>query len=517
MCCRCNGRVGNGSQVVSSSCVAIWSAHLGIILREGSRICNECFDPRSGLPLKSVSAVGRKTRGSRQSLAEVKGYHLRQSESSSASPASALRPEQLADNVRVAEPEEVHTCLRECFTQLKTLRRENASLSAKTPKSLMSSFQKCHWESVYGVLPRLIDRLSPRLRAAAGSSWSHKTTLYNATLVFFLWTKKGAPFHTCAVYLEVSVETCRRILEDVLDLMTSIAAQEIKPVPRSELQRHSKPAAAGGLVVAVGDCVDIFVQAPGDREVKHAVYDGVHKKRYAVKFFTLVHPSGRIICVEGPYRPAGKAEDFLIFDELMAREEGLRSWFQPSDVLLLDRGFERALSMTDKTLFPGTIRVPIHSKDGTWADNEADTSRLCTSHRWIVEQVNSHIKTFKILHSEHFPVVLLPRLRALVLCAAYVRNELLSLSSYATTFVEQDFPQKQAKKSRKGALADEISCALVQSPDAAAPPNDRYHLAKRRLVEMMSRSRLLALILAWVPRAFHPRSDAACSGRRSQA
>ena len=87
---------------------------------------------------------------------------------------------------------------------------------------------------------------------------------------------------------------------------------------------------------------------------------------------------------------------------------------------------------------------------------------------------------------------------------AYVRNELLSLSSYATTFVEQDFPQKQAKQSRKGALADEISCALVQSPDATAPPNDRYHLAKRHLVEMISRSRLLALILAWVLRAFHP-------------
>ena len=39
----------------------------------------------------------------------------------------------------------------------------------------------------------------------------------------------------------------------------------------------------------------------------------------------------------------------------MARCEDLRGWFEPSDKLLLDKGFERALYVNDKRLFPGSV------------------------------------------------------------------------------------------------------------------------------------------------------------------
>lgn len=151
--------------------------------------------------------------------------------------------------------------------------------------------------------------------------------------------------------------------------------------------------------MAIGDCVDIYVQAPGDPDVKQAVYDGAHKKRYAVKFFIMAHPSGRIFCVEGPYRPAGKGEDFVIFDHLLAHRADLREWLQTSDEVLLDRGFERALACDDKRLCPANVRVPLYSHDGQWSTEVANESRKCTSKRWLIEQLNSHMKTFHLIHS----------------------------------------------------------------------------------------------------------------------
>jgi len=410
----------------------MWSAHLGIIFKPGSRVCTECIDSRSRLPRKFVSTAGRQTRGPKHSRAAKKGYFLRSAGSPADAAANALPAYELATNTQPATAEEVAECLRLCFAEVNSLRAENASLHSKIPASIMDHFKAADYKSLFGVPYQLINKLRPRLLAAERSvGWTHKDSSYTGLLAYLLWAKQGMAFHTCARMINLAEETCRQMVYDTLSLLSSIASEEVVPVPRDALKHHAKRGADGRVVVAVGDCVDIYVQAPGDREVKHAVYDGVHKKRYAVKFFTLVHPSGHIMCVAGPYMPAGKAEDFVIFDELMARREDLRGWFQPSDNLLLDRGFERALSVNDRRLFPGSVLLPLHSKDGTWSDKEADTSRLCTSQRWIVEQVNSHLKTFKILHSEHFPIVLLPRLHSLMLVAAFFRNELLRLHHYS--------------------------------------------------------------------------------------
>lgn len=99
----------------------------------------------------------------------------------------------------------------------------------------------------------------------------------------------------------------------------------------------------------------------------------------------------------GPYFADGKNNDAAILNSLIKQKSSaLLMWLEPKDILVVDRGFRDSLkTLEEYALIP---KMPSFLKEGSQHDTlTANSSRLVTKVRWVVESVNALLKQFKML------------------------------------------------------------------------------------------------------------------------
>ncbi|CAC5402839.1 unnamed protein product [Mytilus coruscus] len=94
-------------------------------------------------------------------------------------------------------------------------------------------------------------------------------------------------------------------------------------------------------------------------------------------------------CIVCPYLSNGKNNDAAITKHMVTvNAEGMNEWLQQDDVCIVDRGFRDVVEYLEEQGF--SVQMPLYLKKGQkqHTTEEANTSRLVTKVRWIVESVN---------------------------------------------------------------------------------------------------------------------------------
>ena len=72
----------------------------------------------------------------------------------------------------------------------------------------------------------------------------------------------------------------------------------------------------------------------------------VHKSKHLVKPALVVAPDDYILEIQGPYFSDSRNNDAeMLRNEFERGVDGLRTWFQENDIVVLDRGYRHALPM----------------------------------------------------------------------------------------------------------------------------------------------------------------------------
>ena len=129
----------------------------------------------------------------------------------------------------------------------------------------------------------------------------------------------------------------------------------------------------------------------------------VYKHRHLVKFMSIVLPDGYVLETLGPYFSDGKNNDAgMTADIIKDLETGMRDWLLEVDpqTVVVDRGFRNVLSDLDAL---GNVQTKMPSCEAKGNSqhsvSEANSSRLVTKVRWVVEAYHGRFKKFKLFEN----------------------------------------------------------------------------------------------------------------------
>jgi len=113
----------------------------------------------------------------------------------------------------------------------------------------------------------------------------------------------------------------------------------------------------------------------------------------------LVAADGYILDVHGPYFADSRNNDANILRCQYDRDQELRNWLQPGDVVIVDRGYR------DARQFLNNIGISVQMPPALGGRRqlptaEANAGRIVTKQRWVVEARNGHVQSiFKIFRN----------------------------------------------------------------------------------------------------------------------
>ena len=178
-------------------------------------------------------------------------------------------------------------------------------------------------------------------------------------------------------------------------------------ITREEIiNHHTRPLAQelfGNIVdqpaILILDGTYVYIQKSNNFSFQRRTYS-MHKNRPLVKPMIIVSSTGYIISILGPYLADHKNNDAgILKHNLKCNMESMNDWIQPGDVMIVDRGFRDATDVLEdlgvRTEMPKFL--PKGQKQFTC--EEANTSRMVTKIRWVVESVNGRLKQWKYLQN----------------------------------------------------------------------------------------------------------------------
>ncbi|XP_076072514.1 uncharacterized protein LOC143044399 [Mytilus galloprovincialis] len=157
--------------------------------------------------------------------------------------------------------------------------------------------------------------------------------------------------------------------------------------------------------VLILDGTYIYIQKSSYHKFQKKTYS-MHKNRPLVKPMIIVGSDGYILSVLGPYYANGHNNDASITKHLFkTNAEDIKKWIKDDDVLVVDRGFRDAQTFLESLNLK--VEMPCFIKKGQkqHTTEEANSSRLITKVRWVVESANGRIKQWRFLDkvvSNHF-------------------------------------------------------------------------------------------------------------------
>ena len=159
--------------------------------------------------------------------------------------------------------------------------------------------------------------------------------------------------------------------------------------------------------ILVLDGTYIFIQKSSDYKFQRQSYN-LHKHRPLVKPMVVVGTDGYILSVLGPYLSNAKNNDAAITRHILStNSEGMNDWLQDNDLCIVDRGFRDVVEFLEERGL--CVQMPVYLKKGSkqHSTEDANTSRLITKIRWIVESINGRLKQWrffdKVVSNHYIP------------------------------------------------------------------------------------------------------------------
>lgn len=119
----------------------------------------------------------------------------------------------------------------------------------------------------------------------------------------------------------------------------------------------------------------------------------VHKGHHLIKPVLVVAPDGYILDIQGPYFSDSRNNDAALLRDQFERDvNGMREWFQANDILIVDRGYRDAVELLEQLDIRYHMPELLERGQRQLTTAQANSSRLVTKTRWIVEARNGYIK-----------------------------------------------------------------------------------------------------------------------------
>lgn len=118
-----------------------------------------------------------------------------------------------------------------------------------------------------------------------------------------------------------------------------------------------------------------------------------HKGRHLVKPALIVASDGYILDIHGPYFSDNHNNDAAMIRNEFENDETINKWFQPGDVVIVDRGYRDVIPMFRE--FGLVTKMPplLQHREHQLSTENANEARKISRTRWFVESRNGHLKS----------------------------------------------------------------------------------------------------------------------------
>ncbi|XP_062581928.1 uncharacterized protein LOC134243712 [Saccostrea cucullata] len=227
----------------------------------------------------------------------------------------------------------------------------------------------------------------------------------NSLGIFLMKMRSGLSNDVLSSIFNISKASIRRAISAVRSvLMESFVPQNIGfcHVSRQEvINQHTRPLAeslfggTGNQALLVIDGTYIFIQKSMNFTFQRKSYS-LHKGRPLVKPMVIVSTSGYYISVLGPY--LARNSDATILNHIMkTNREDVLNWMEEDDIFIVDRGFRDSMEYLEELGIKACMPSFMKKGEKQLSTQDANTSRLVTKIRWVVESSNARIKRWKFL------------------------------------------------------------------------------------------------------------------------
>ncbi|XP_062599343.1 uncharacterized protein LOC134260823 [Saccostrea cucullata] len=157
--------------------------------------------------------------------------------------------------------------------------------------------------------------------------------------------------------------------------------------------------------ILVLDGTYIYINKSGNFKFQRQSFS-LHKGRPLVKPLVIVSTTGYFVSVMGPY--IAKNNDATILNHVMKTNiEDICNWVREDDIFVIDRGFRDSLDYLEQMGIKAKMPSFMVKGEKQMGTENANTSKLVTKIRWVVESANARIKQWhylgKILPSSQIP------------------------------------------------------------------------------------------------------------------
>ena len=322
----------------------------------------------------------------------------------------------------------VSHCSRIDVDELRQLYRtgSNLSLFEKVKNLELSEGQSEHLTGFSREQFSEIAQSLPTLRCSSARS------AHQALFVFLLKLRTGNSQNVLASLLEIpKAQSISSYFTSVMQAFEHVVMEDFGPqaLTREVLLMNTTPAARRLLglredqVALVLDGTYIRHQKSSNNAFQRRSYSG-QKKVPLCKPFTICTTNGFIVDFAGPF--PGTANDATIVREVL-KDPKLLALLLPGDALVVDRGFRDAVDFMKSMSFQ-VFMPAMKGKRKQIPCDEANTSRLVTKVRWIVETVHGRVaQRYKLLHNA-VDNKMLPKVRSLCRIIGYLENRFCNRS-----------------------------------------------------------------------------------------
>ncbi|CAF1234849.1 unnamed protein product, partial [Didymodactylos carnosus] len=204
----------------------------------------------------------------------------------------------------------------------------------------------------------------------------------------------------------------------------------------SALQHHTAYTKAffGDQLSMIWDGTYFYIHKSNDHRLQRSTFSG-QKYRNLVKFMSLVFPDGYILDVIGPFYATDN--DATISKYILRTIQGLDTLTEDGDVQIVDRGFRDAAQHFKELGYD--VKMPGLMERGSkqLALDDANTTRLVTKCRWVVESFHALIKKWRFF-SERIDNSFLPSIKLLIrVLASSNSKKMLELQNTTSDLAEE--------------------------------------------------------------------------------
>lgn len=213
--------------------------------------------------------------------------------------------------------------------------------------------------------------------------------------VYLSRLRRGYTFEELAIRWNIAEKTARNYCQLCRSILIGPFCDKYLSLTRdrADLINHQTDTAkrlhapSGEHIILVLDGTYVFIQKSSNFAFQRMTYSG-HKHRNLIKPMMAVFPDGYIGAVWGPF-PGNKNDASILIDLLNNTD-----WnsFQPGDVIIVDRGFRDCIPNISSKGFVAKMPSFADKPSLPLTTQQANSSRLITKVRYIVEVVNGRIK-----------------------------------------------------------------------------------------------------------------------------